>query len=336
VALLLRIKDPQFFRKRSTGAPIRTIDLGAEACPTIMATGLRSVTTDKYWIEDDGAPHMTDPAKPPYRVPSMAEVAAVRPNGLKVISTFAGCGGSSLGYRMAGFKVLWASEFVEAARAVYQANAAPGTIVDGRDIREVDPLEVLRSLKLKPGELDVLDGSPPVLDRRQAGEGLEQGQEVQRHGAADRRPLLRIRPVPQGDAAEGVRRGERLRAREGDGEGLLPKDPRGDEGMRLRRRGARSPPERDFRFLRFELSLHDRLGPIGEDGGERGAPGLRHDRRLRLVSVVGPKEAAHDEGLRDGVPDGAVPRVLAGGIRRAQDRHGATVEVVDQDVPHGS
>ena len=91
----------------------------------------------------------------------MKEIARIKPNGLGLISTFAGCGGSSLGYRMAGFKVLWASEFIEAARVVYEANAAKGTIVDGRDIREVDPLEVLKAIGLKVGELDLLDGSPP-------------------------------------------------------------------------------------------------------------------------------------------------------------------------------
>jgi DNA (cytosine-5)-methyltransferase 1 len=107
--------------------------------------------------------------KPPYRVPSMEEVSTLKPNGFSVISTFAGCGGSSLGYRMAGFKVLWASEFVDAARTVYEANKAPGTIVDGRDIREVDPLAVLETLGLKPGDLDVLDGSPPCASFSTAG-----------------------------------------------------------------------------------------------------------------------------------------------------------------------
>lgn len=135
-----------------------------------MATGLRSVSCEKYWLEDDGAPAVvTDSTKPAYRVPTMAEINAIPPNGLKVISTFAGCGGSSLGYRMAGFKVLWASEFIDAARKVYEDNAAPGTIVDGRDIRAVDPLDILRSLKLKPGELDVLDGSPPCASFSTAG-----------------------------------------------------------------------------------------------------------------------------------------------------------------------
>lgn len=55
-------------------------------------------------------------SKPPYLVPSMADISALPWNGFNAISTFSGCGGSSTGYRMAGFKVLWASEFIDAAR----------------------------------------------------------------------------------------------------------------------------------------------------------------------------------------------------------------------------
>ncbi len=100
------------------------------------------------------------PAKPPYRVPSMAEVRAVPLCGLRVASTFSGGGGSSLGYRMAGLKVAWASEFVESARETYAANF-PDTILDARDVREVRGAEILAALGMREGELDVLDGSPP-------------------------------------------------------------------------------------------------------------------------------------------------------------------------------
>ena len=99
--------------------------------------------------------------KPPYRVPSMQQIARIKPNGFKAISLFAGAGGSSLGYRISGFRMLWASEFIDAARDVYNANKAPYTIVDGRDIREVDPCEVVEKIDMKPGEVDLLDGSPP-------------------------------------------------------------------------------------------------------------------------------------------------------------------------------
>jgi DNA (cytosine-5)-methyltransferase 1 len=107
--------------------------------------------------------------KPPYRVPSMAEVAAVPWNGRSVVTTFAGCGGSSLGYRMAGFRVLWANEFVPAAREVYGLNARPGTIMDDRDVREVDPASILAAIGLKAGQLDLLDGSPPCASFSTAG-----------------------------------------------------------------------------------------------------------------------------------------------------------------------
>lgn len=81
----------------------------------------------------------------------MEEIRSIPWNGFTCASTFSGCGGSSTGYRMAGFKVLWASEFIEAARDSYQANAAPYTILDGRDIRQVKPKEILDVLKMKPG-----------------------------------------------------------------------------------------------------------------------------------------------------------------------------------------
>lgn len=103
------------------------------------------------------APH----AKPPYRVPLMAEVARVKWNGLTVVTTFAGCGGSSLGYRMAGYRVLWANEFVPIAQESYRANMRKGTIVDGRDIQKVTAEDILKATGLAQGELDVLDGSPP-------------------------------------------------------------------------------------------------------------------------------------------------------------------------------
>lgn len=107
-------------------------------------------------------------AKPVYRVPSMAEIKAIPWNGYTVASTFSGCGGSCLGYRMAGFKVVWANEFVEEARASYTPNH-PTTKLDPRDIRHVDPQDILRTTGLKKGELDLFDGSPPCQSFSTAG-----------------------------------------------------------------------------------------------------------------------------------------------------------------------
>ena len=59
--------------------------------------------------------------KPQYNIPSMEEINKI-PKEFKVVSTFSGCGGSSLGYKMAGLNVIWANEFVEAAQEVYKLN----------------------------------------------------------------------------------------------------------------------------------------------------------------------------------------------------------------------
>ncbi len=106
--------------------------------------------------------------KPPYRVPSMAEIAVIPWNGFNVVSTFSGCGGSCLGYRMAGFRVLWANEFVKAAQVTYRANH-PDSILDTRDIRSIRPSDILSATKLGVGDIDVFDGSPPCASFSTAG-----------------------------------------------------------------------------------------------------------------------------------------------------------------------
>lgn len=126
--------------------------------PTIQASaGRRSSSTFEHGT--NRVPTVDE--KPPYRVPTMDEIRSIPWNGFKVVSTFSGCGGSCTGYRMAGFKVVWANEFVPAAQASYKANAEPDCILDPRDIRAVQPKEILTATGLAKGELDLFDGSPP-------------------------------------------------------------------------------------------------------------------------------------------------------------------------------
>lgn len=73
-----------------------------------------------------------------------------------VVSSFAGCGGSSLGYSMAGYRELLAIEWDGHAVECFRRNF-PGVPVHHGDIAAVDP----GILGLAPGELDVFDGSPP-------------------------------------------------------------------------------------------------------------------------------------------------------------------------------
>jgi DNA (cytosine-5)-methyltransferase 1 len=82
------------------------------------------------------------------------------PKAPTVISTFAGCGGSSLGYSMAGFHELLAVEWDENAADTFRLNFPKVPIYQG-DIGKLSVEEALRVTKLKPGELDVFDGSPP-------------------------------------------------------------------------------------------------------------------------------------------------------------------------------
>lgn len=151
--------------------------------------------------------------KPPYRVPSMAEIASIPHNGFVVASLFAGCGGSSLGYRMAGFKVALAAEFVPAAQESYRANAAPGTVVWGGDVRDLTGSEFSALTGIATGDLDVLDGSPPcqafsTSGKRDKGWGTDKRYE---HGATQRNEDLffdfcRVRDeiMPRAFVAENV------------------------------------------------------------------------------------------------------------------------------------
>lgn len=95
---------------------------------------------------------------PPYKIQTMKEINELKCNGFTVASLFSGAGGSSLGYRMAGYKVVYANEFIEAARNTYKENSKD-TFLDDRDIRLVTGIDILRSANIK--ELDILDGSPP-------------------------------------------------------------------------------------------------------------------------------------------------------------------------------
>lgn len=106
-------------------------------------------------------------SKPPYKVPSMREIETIPRNGFNVVSTFSGGGGSCLGYRMAGYHVLYANEFVEEAQKTYRANHS--AYLDTRDIRTVQADDILKIIGLKRGEVDLFDGSPPCCAFSTAG-----------------------------------------------------------------------------------------------------------------------------------------------------------------------
>lgn len=85
-----------------------------------------------------------------------------------VVSTFAGGGGSSLGYSVAGYRELLATDHDEACCRSFRRNF-PGVEVVRAPIGELSAGEVLDRTGLSRGELDVLDGSPPCQGFSRAG-----------------------------------------------------------------------------------------------------------------------------------------------------------------------
>jgi len=76
------------------------------------------------------------------------------------ISFFAGGGGSSAGYKLAGGDCRFVNEFQQVAVNTYLANWPDTPHICG-DIKNVTGKQIMEMTGLKVGELDILDGSPP-------------------------------------------------------------------------------------------------------------------------------------------------------------------------------
>lgn len=89
-----------------------------------------------------------------------------------VVSLFAGAGGSSLGYSMAGYHELLAVEWDDNAVETFKLNF-PGVPVYHGDIAKLTVDECMKLAGLTgPGQLDVLDGSPPCQGFSTAGKRI--------------------------------------------------------------------------------------------------------------------------------------------------------------------
>ncbi len=103
----------------------------------------------------------------------------VRPT---VISLFAGCGGSSLGYRMAGYREVLAVDFDKDCEETFRLNF-PGIPFLREDVLKVDGDQLREAAGIGPAdELDVLDGSPPCQGFSMSG--------IRRQEKVDRRNFL--------------------------------------------------------------------------------------------------------------------------------------------------
>ncbi len=57
----------------------------------------------------------------------------------KMVSLFSGCGGLDMGFKTAGYEIIWANDFDRDAQAVYRMNLGE---IDGRDIMTVEENEI--------------------------------------------------------------------------------------------------------------------------------------------------------------------------------------------------
>ncbi len=76
------------------------------------------------------------------------------------IDCFAGCGGMTEGFRQAGYRVVGAIEIDSSAATVYKLNH-PQVHLWQNDIRKVSCRDILKTVGIRKGELDLLGGCPP-------------------------------------------------------------------------------------------------------------------------------------------------------------------------------
>lgn len=97
-------------------------------------------------------------------------------SNLTAVDVFSGCGGMTAGLKAARFQVIGGVEINEAARQAYQINH-PGIPLFG-DVRELLPENLMATLQLGAGDLDLLAGCSPCqgfsrMRTRNRGEAVE-------------------------------------------------------------------------------------------------------------------------------------------------------------------
>jgi len=100
-----------------------------------------------------------------------------------LIDLFSGCGGSSLGFKEAGFKIVAAVDIDHSACETYAMNVGVQPIEC--DLRNVTGEQILKRAGLKRGEVDVVVGCPPC-------QGFSSLRRIRKGDSPDRRDDLLI------------------------------------------------------------------------------------------------------------------------------------------------
>lgn len=95
----------------------------------------------------------------------LTDLASVEPNGLTVFSCFCCGGGSTMGYKLAGFKSLGGVEIDPDMASIYRHNHNPPMFFN----QPIQEFRLRDDLPRELFELDVLDGSPPCSSFSMAG-----------------------------------------------------------------------------------------------------------------------------------------------------------------------
>ena len=101
---------------------------------------------------------------PSYRW-NLTDLNKVKKNGLKVFSCFACGGGSTMGYKLAGFEVIGANEIDPEMAWHYKTNHNPKYYF----LEDIRQFKKRNDLPKELFELDILDGSPPCSSFSMAG-----------------------------------------------------------------------------------------------------------------------------------------------------------------------
>jgi DNA (cytosine-5)-methyltransferase 1 len=84
------------------------------------------------------------------------------------VSLFSGGGGCSLGFRQAGFDIIYASDINNQAVNTYKKNF-PNTLCEKQNIAHTDFIALLKRFRLRVGEVDIIIGGPPCQGFSTAG-----------------------------------------------------------------------------------------------------------------------------------------------------------------------